>query len=91
MDINEYSYYHKPKLGDKNELVAIELVGLSTDHKHWGFGLCYSYLGNVLNNKWSHKRIYRIYKELEISLRIKPRKRIKRDKSYDLAALAAVN
>lgn len=34
---------------------------------------------------WNHKRIYRIYKELELNLRIKPHKRIRRDKPEALA------
>jgi putative transposase len=30
---------------------------------------------------WNHKRVYRIYRKLELNLRIKPRKRIVREKS----------
>lgn len=89
--ISESSYYYKPKLQDENDLVAEKLIKLTTDHKRWGFGLCYSYLRNVLNYKWNHKRVYRIYKELELNLRIKPRKRLKRDKPDALAVPTAVN
>jgi putative transposase len=35
--------------------------------------------------RWDHKRVYRIYRELELNLRIKPRKRIVREKSEPLA------
>jgi putative transposase len=38
--------------------------------------LCFLYLRNVQNFTWNHKRVYRIYRELELNLRIKPRKRI---------------
>jgi len=34
---------------------------------------------------WNHKRGYRIYCELELNLRIKPKKRLKRDKPEPLA------
>jgi len=34
---------------------------------------------------WNHKRVYRIYRELELNLRIKPRKRLKREKPEPLA------
>ena len=40
----------------------------------WGFGLCYLYLRNVKGFGWNHKRVYRIYRELELNMRIKPRK-----------------
>ena len=59
------------------------LLRLTDNHQNWGFGLCYLYLRNVKGFKWNHKRVYRIYKELELNLRIKPRKRINREKSMD--------
>jgi len=37
-------------------------------------------LRDVKNFRWNHKRIYRIYRELELNQRIKPRKRLVRDK-----------
>ncbi len=40
---------------------------------------------------WNHKRVYRIYRELELNLRIKPRKRLKRDKPEALEVPEAAN
>lgn len=40
---------------------------------------------------WNHKRVYRIYRELELNLRIKPRKRLKREKPEELAVPAEPN
>ena len=39
---------------------------------------------NVLGFGWNHKRVYRIYRELELNLRIKPRKRLIQEKSDKL-------
>ena len=54
-------------------------------HRAWGFGLCFLYLRNLKGFAWNHKRVYRIYRDLELNLRIKPRKRLKRDKPDALA------
>lgn len=53
---------------------------ITNRNKRWGFKLCFLYLRNVCGYIWNHKRVYRIYKELELNLRIKPRKRIIREK-----------
>jgi putative transposase len=45
----------------------------------------------VKNFGWNHKRIYRIYRELELNLRIKPRKRLVRNMPEVLAVPQAIN
>ena len=73
-------YYYQAKLSTENEVIADWLLRLTTTHKRWGFGLCFFHLRNVKGFAWNHKRVYRIYRELELNLRIKPKRRIKRDK-----------
>ena len=57
---------------------------LTTKETDWGFGLCFDYLRNVKHFGWNHKRVYRIYCELALNLRIKPRRRLKRNKPEPL-------
>jgi putative transposase len=40
---------------------------------------------------WNHKRVYRIYRELELNLGIKPRKRLVRDKPQALTVPSRIN
>ena len=58
---------------------------MTTAKKSWGFGLCFLHLRNVKGFKWNHKRVNRIYRERELNMRIKPRKRLKREKPELLA------
>jgi putative transposase len=67
------------------------LMKLTDNHRSWGFGLCYLYLRNVKGFKWNHKRVYRIYKNLELNLRIKPRKRLVREKPEVLTVPQGIN
>ena len=64
---------------------------LTHNHRNWGFGLCYLYLRNVKGFRRNHKRVYRIYQSLELNLRIKPKKRLIREKPEPLAVPEAVN
>lgn len=61
------------------------LTRLSDNHCNWGVGLCYLYLRNVKNFCWNHKRVHSIYRELALNLRIKPRKRLVREKPESLS------
>lgn len=89
--VSETCYRYTSKLNDDNEYIADLLIGLTRTKRNWGFGLCFLYLRNVRGYHWNHKRVYRIYRELELNLRIKPRKRLKRDKPDTLAVPEAPN
>ena len=91
MSVSESCFYYQPKLSSENELIADWLLRLTTAHKRWGFSLCFLYLRNTKGFSWNHKRVYRIYRELELNLRIKPKRRIKRDKPDALSVPTAIN
>ena len=74
--ISETCYRYQAKLKHKNAVIADWLVRLTHNQLNWGFGLCYLYLRNVQGFRWNHKRVYRIYRSLELNLRIKPKKRL---------------
>ena len=74
--ISETCYRYQPKLSDENAEIAEWLIRLTHTQRNWGFGLCFLHLRNVRGFPWNHKRVYRIYRELELHLRIKPKKRL---------------
>lgn len=89
--ISQSCYRYEHRLNDENAQIADWLLRLTGTHKRWGFGLCFLYLRNVKGFSWSHKRVYRIYRELELNLRIKPRKRLQRERPEPLAVPRASN
>jgi putative transposase len=60
-----------------DEIVDV-LTRLAASRPRWGFGLMFSWIRmhDHPRNRWNHKRVYRVYKELELNLRIKPKKRL---------------
>ncbi|MGD8380169.1 MAG: IS3 family transposase [Gammaproteobacteria bacterium] len=89
--ISETCYRYQAKLSDENAEIADWLIRLTHNQKNWGFGLCFLYLRNVKGYPWNHKRVRRIYRELELNLRIKPKKRLQREKPEPLSVPAAIN
>lgn len=89
--VSQTCYRYQAKLNAENELIADWLVRLTANKKSWGFGLCFLFLRNVKGYEWNHKRVYRIYKELELNLRIKPKKRLVREKPEALAVPDGIN
>ena len=83
--ISQRCFRYVPLLADENEEIEDWLIALTKARKNWGFGLCYLYLRNIKGFKWNHKRVRRIYCELELNLRIKPRKRLKRERPEPLS------
>jgi putative transposase len=89
--ISETCYRYQPKLNDENTIIADWLMRLAQNQRNWGFGLCFLYLRNVKGYGWNHKRVYRIYRELELNMRIKPKKRLIREKPEALAVPNTIN
>jgi putative transposase len=89
--ISQTCYRHQPKLATENDIITDWLLRLTTAQKGWGFGLCFDHLRNVKKFGWNPKRVYRIYRELELNLRIKPKRRLKRDKPDALSVPMAIN
>jgi len=90
-NISQTCYRYESKHQAENDEIADWLLRLTDNHRNWGFGLCYLYLRNVKGFGWNHKRIYRIYRELELNLRIKPRKRLVRQAPEPLTVPTATN
>ena len=88
---SETCYRYQAKATEENARIADWLVRLTTAYRDWGFGLCFLHLRNVKGFGWNHKRVYRIYRELELNLRIKPKKRLVREKPEPLAVPESIN
>lgn len=82
--MSQSGYRYEPKLDEENTKIADWLIRLTDNQRNWGFGLCFLFLRNVKGYKWNHKRVYRIYRQLELNLRIKPRKRMVRERPHPL-------
>ena len=69
---NAYRYVHK-----KNDDFEIQnkLKQIAEDHARWGFRKMAAVLRKG-GNRWNHKKIYRIYCEMGLNLRVKPKKRL---------------
>jgi putative transposase len=89
--ISQTCYRYEAKLSSQNSEIADWLIRLTANQRNWGFGLCFLYLRNVKGYRWNHKRVYRIYRKLELNLRIKPKKRLVREKTEPLAEPTAIN
>ncbi len=77
-------------VGAHGSRVTAEAGGLIQQSRHVRRSRRYAgstalHLRNVKGFGWNHKRVYRIYRELELNLRIKPRKRLVREKPQPLA------
>ncbi|MCL6409027.1 transposase, partial [Dickeya dadantii] len=89
--VSEICYRYQHQLNAENGLIADWLLRITDSQRNWGFGLCFLYLRNVKGFRFNHKRVYRIYCELSLNMRIKPKKRLKRNKPESLAVPESSN
>ena len=84
-------YRYVAKNNTWNDEIADWLLRLTDNHRSWELGLCFLYLRNVKGFSRNHKRVHRIYRRLELHLRIKPRKRLLRQAPQPLMVPSAVD
>jgi putative transposase len=89
--ISEACYRYQAKFNNENAKITEGLLRLTSPYRNWEFGLCFLYLRNVKQFLWNHKRVYRIYRELELNLRIQPKKRLSREKPEPQAVPDSIN
>lgn len=65
--------YQVKKMDDSQ--IEQELLHLADCHPRWGYGKMSDYLRNQ-GYSWNHKRIHRVYCELALNLKRKPKKRL---------------
>lgn len=72
--ISPSAYYYQPIKKADDEAIKELLRQLAAEYPRWGFD---KMMGKIKRQyPWNHKRVYRIYCELGLNIRIKPRKRI---------------
>ena len=89
--ISETCYRYQSTRRVENQEITNWPIRLTDNNRNWGFGLCCLYRRNVKGFGWNHKRIYRIYRELELNLRIKPKKRMVREKPAILTVPTSIS
>jgi putative transposase len=83
MSASKTAYYYQPKKRAQEETIKRYLLTLAQTHKRWGFDKMM--LKAKMDGKpWNHKRVYRIYCEQGLNIRVKPRKRIPKGEAKTL-------
>ncbi len=75
-NISRSVYQYKPKLADDHEIKKT-LTELAEKHRRYGFTKMFNKI-RQRGYTWNHKRVYRVYCDLKLNLRRKPKKRLPR-------------
>lgn len=75
VDLHPSSYYYRPVAKEGDPPVREKLDEFARLHQRWGFWKIFGTLRND-GHEWNHKRVHRIYVDMGLNLRQKPKKRI---------------
>lgn len=75
-NISRSAYHYTPTLCDDSE-IENALNQLAEKHRRYGFSKMFHTL-RLQGRLWNHKRVYRVYCDLRLNLRSKPKKRLAR-------------
>ncbi len=69
-------FYYKATTNPTDAPIQDMLNGLAEGHRRWGFWKMYDFIRQQTSHKWNHKRVYRIYTQMQLNLRRKGKKRL---------------
>ena len=72
--LSRTAFYYEPKKQDDSEIIAA-LNAIVERHARWGFPKCFARL-RALKKPWNKKRVYRVYTEQKLNLRVLKKKRL---------------
>jgi putative transposase len=72
--LNRSTFRYQARRPDDTEIVD-QLTALAEHHRRWGFDKMMDWLRGH-GFEWNHKRVYRVYCEMGLNRRIKPKKRL---------------
>lgn len=68
--------YYQPRKRPEDALIQDKLGSLAERHRRWGFWKMYAFIRTQEGENWNHKRVYRIYKAMNLNFRRKCKKRL---------------
>ncbi len=74
LNVSRSAYHYQARKTDEEQIEQV-LRQLAEQHRRWGYGKMIDYLKRQ-GYPWNHKRIHRIYCDLALNLRRKPKKRL---------------
>jgi len=88
-NISRTVYRYQAKKADDSEIETM-LMQLAEKKPRWGFGKMFAWLRHH-GHRWNHKRVHRVYRELSLNLRVKPKKRLPKREPQPLSQPEAPN
>jgi putative transposase len=87
--LSRTAWRYQPRLPDDHE-IELALLELAEKHVRWGFWKLFRRL-RLDGHHWNHKRVWRVYRQLGLNLKRKPKKRLPAREPKPLFAPAKPN
>ena len=73
--LSETVFYYKAKSKNEDVVIENELRLLAEVQTNWGFWMMFYHL-RLIQHKWNHKRVYRVYTDMKLNMRRKYKRRL---------------
>ena len=73
--LSETVFYYKAKSKNEDVVIENELRLLAEVQTIWGFWMMFYHL-RLIQHKWNHKRVYRVYTDMKLNMRRKYKRRL---------------